>query len=632
MNTLFISYRRETGAGEARALFGALGARLGKNSVFMDVDSIALGRDFRTALHEMLESCDVVLVLIDKHWTDIKDQDGRLRLAKPDDYVRMEVSAALKRDIVVTPILVGGARMPTPDQLPEDIRDLVYRNSFELTHERWESDVEAMLKRLGLYGGMRRVFDFVTGHAAEIATRSAVAMFFAIFALGLFFFDPLHLDAAKTGSLDNWFQRYYASDYPSNADERLAVVLIDEPTLEEWKADWPVPYDYLVGIIYRLSCARATAAFFDLIPVSQYSDLEGQDRLAMAVADSSQIDQPCPDASLPERIPVFFGGSEPEKSRLLIEMASGRGHLFNLETNVEPGIYPVGRETFPNRPVRDDEITPAFGLLRRLCEAGSVNSSAPLDCNVRQALSSNRPLVVRWSGRVAPEQNDIYPTEACLQTPGFWGQLLFSLYWRGGAGGYQPCRPILTIPANALISGNIRTARPGRDPVLDLMKGRIVMIGVDLPLLNDVVSSPVHGTLPGVFVHAMALSNLLTYGDAYPTRPDDPGLLLVLVPLFLLLEFLRRFSPELFNGTKVLGNKDKTGSLYQDLLLISVSLALVLIFATAPNLLFGASWSLQFVLFVLIFKVLIYYYSVPVTEFVRLLIVRLARMVDRKAS
>jgi formylglycine-generating enzyme required for sulfatase activity len=150
MSTVFISYRREITAGEARALFNELLGKLGKNSVFMDVDSIALGRDFRGALQKTLESCDLMLVLIGRDWADVKDEEGRPRLHNPGDFVRLEIEAALKRDIVVTPILVQGAHMPAPEQLPAEIRDLVYRNGFELSHNRWESDFAEMTRRLNL--------------------------------------------------------------------------------------------------------------------------------------------------------------------------------------------------------------------------------------------------------------------------------------------------------------------------------------------------------------------------------------------------------------------------------------------------------------------------------------------------
>jgi formylglycine-generating enzyme required for sulfatase activity len=143
MTTIFISYRREICAGEARALFNDMRERLGESSVFMDVDSIALGRDFRGALQRTLASCDIVLVLIGRNWVDAKDED-------PGDFVRLEIEAALKRDIVVMPVLVQGAHMPAAAQLPPEIRDLAYRNGFELSHNRWESDIGEMLRRLNL--------------------------------------------------------------------------------------------------------------------------------------------------------------------------------------------------------------------------------------------------------------------------------------------------------------------------------------------------------------------------------------------------------------------------------------------------------------------------------------------------
>jgi TIR domain len=89
MSTVFISYRRETAAGEARALFNDLVAQLGHNSVFMDVDSIALGRDFRSVLQDILARCDIMLVLIDRNWVGVKDELGRTRLENPSDFVRL---------------------------------------------------------------------------------------------------------------------------------------------------------------------------------------------------------------------------------------------------------------------------------------------------------------------------------------------------------------------------------------------------------------------------------------------------------------------------------------------------------------------------------------------------------------
>ena len=150
MGSVFISYRREDSQGEARALFQDLVARLGRDAVFMDVDSIALGRDFRDVLQDRLATCDLMLVLIGREWLAGKDSEGRRRLDNPGDFVRLEIAAALKRKIPTTPLLLQGAQMPTAEQLPGDIKDLAYRNGFELSHNRWESDVQELVKRLGL--------------------------------------------------------------------------------------------------------------------------------------------------------------------------------------------------------------------------------------------------------------------------------------------------------------------------------------------------------------------------------------------------------------------------------------------------------------------------------------------------
>ena len=123
---------------------------VGEGSVFMDVDSIALGRDFRQSLHESLESCDALLALIGPDWLDSKDAAGRRRLDDPADFVRQEIAAALKRNIPVTPVLLQRALMPTRERLPDDLKDLAFRNGFELSHTRWRSDVREMIQRLRL--------------------------------------------------------------------------------------------------------------------------------------------------------------------------------------------------------------------------------------------------------------------------------------------------------------------------------------------------------------------------------------------------------------------------------------------------------------------------------------------------
>jgi hypothetical protein len=144
LGSIFISYRRSDSSGESGRLSDDLIARFGSHAVFMDVDAILPGRDFRKTIHENVSRCSIFLPVIGPDWLETKSNTGIRRLDSENDYVRLEIATALRRDIAVVPVLVRGARMPKANQLPDDIRDLAYRNSVELTHSRWKSDVQLL--------------------------------------------------------------------------------------------------------------------------------------------------------------------------------------------------------------------------------------------------------------------------------------------------------------------------------------------------------------------------------------------------------------------------------------------------------------------------------------------------------
>ena len=151
LRAIFISYRRSDSEGEAGRLFDDLAGRLGDQAVFMDVDAIQPGRDFRKAIEESVHSCSVLLAVIGQQWLDSADGLGQRRLDDEGDYLRLEVASALRRDIPVVPVLVRGAKMPRADQLPADLQELAYRNAVELTHSRWKSDLQVLAQALKPY-------------------------------------------------------------------------------------------------------------------------------------------------------------------------------------------------------------------------------------------------------------------------------------------------------------------------------------------------------------------------------------------------------------------------------------------------------------------------------------------------
>jgi hypothetical protein len=145
MRDIFICYRRSDSGGHAGRLRDALAARLPEWHIFRDLDAIGPGEDFVQAMSREIASCDVFLAVIGAHWLTATLPDGRRRLDDPDDHVRRELAEALARGVRIIPVLVAGAAMPAPGQLPPGLSALATRNAITLDDEGWDSDVERLV-------------------------------------------------------------------------------------------------------------------------------------------------------------------------------------------------------------------------------------------------------------------------------------------------------------------------------------------------------------------------------------------------------------------------------------------------------------------------------------------------------
>jgi TIR domain len=143
---IFVSYRRSDSADVTGRICDQLKVLLGDVRVFRDVDSIALGRDFREAVSEAVGQCEVLLAIIGKEWLSGTGDDGKRRLDDSNDYVHIEIASALKRGIPVVPVLVENAPMPRAADLPEPLRDLAFHNG---TPVRPDPDFHHDVGRLG---------------------------------------------------------------------------------------------------------------------------------------------------------------------------------------------------------------------------------------------------------------------------------------------------------------------------------------------------------------------------------------------------------------------------------------------------------------------------------------------------
>ena len=145
---LFINYRREDTAPYAGRLYDRLTAHFGPGQVFIDIDQIEPGEDFVEAINAKVGACDVAIISIGPVWLRATDASGKRRINDTEDFVRMEILAALQRNIRVIPVLMGGARMPTKEDLPEALAPLSRRNAIELSETRFHADVDRLIEAI----------------------------------------------------------------------------------------------------------------------------------------------------------------------------------------------------------------------------------------------------------------------------------------------------------------------------------------------------------------------------------------------------------------------------------------------------------------------------------------------------
>jgi TIR domain len=187
---IFISYRRDDSAGYTRAIYDRLVDRFSRDRVFMDVDAIEPGLVFDEVINRAVGRCEILLAIIGEDW--MKPQaDGASRIHAPKDFVRLEISAALSRNIRVIPVLLDGATMPAEDKLPEALRSLALRNAIEVSSTRFDSDVDRLVESVAKALGESRPASRAGG-AARSKLRwigAAIAIIAAIAAAPILYWD-----------------------------------------------------------------------------------------------------------------------------------------------------------------------------------------------------------------------------------------------------------------------------------------------------------------------------------------------------------------------------------------------------------------------------------------------------------
>ncbi|MEM9894558.1 MAG: toll/interleukin-1 receptor domain-containing protein [Actinomycetota bacterium] len=135
---IFICYRRRDAIGSTGRLCDRLVQQFGADDVFLDVESVQPGDDFREVISDAVTSSCAMVVVIGPDWLRPPPEPTPLHSAS--NFVRLEIESAFAAGLRVIPVLVDGAAMPNVDRLPSAVQKLAFLHAVTLRHESWGHD------------------------------------------------------------------------------------------------------------------------------------------------------------------------------------------------------------------------------------------------------------------------------------------------------------------------------------------------------------------------------------------------------------------------------------------------------------------------------------------------------------
>ena len=162
---IYISHQPAENTSLVKPIRDRLIAAFGESSLIPDLQEIHTGSNFREILNEEVNKWDVMLVIIGPKWASMTDDQSNRLLFNPRDKTRIEVETGLNRDdIMIIPVLVGGADMPTLEELPESLGRLTYLNAISIRdYPDFDIDMERLTRDLRRPQGFGEYLPYIGG-------------------------------------------------------------------------------------------------------------------------------------------------------------------------------------------------------------------------------------------------------------------------------------------------------------------------------------------------------------------------------------------------------------------------------------------------------------------------------------
>jgi len=374
----------------------------------------------------------------------------------------------------------------------------------------------------------------------HLKTLSCLLLFFIVWFVPLYLldkFDPFGLSKQVHSYSERLVQKVTAPFYGSAAQDKIAVVLIDQVSLAARGEAWPPRYVYYEEVVRRIARQKPAAIFLDVLVEDKRAYDDSLPVARQALGETlNKTGVPLYLATLDTQNNSVFNGVPGTQTTL----SGWRGYADDYPLAISPGHFYGEHDNLLKPEEKCDATqhrTAAFQLYQQLCDQGlQQGCAAHNEADAEEQFCD--ALVVQWGrhvSKVVPErqlisESQCAATEQSVSTrigeslSAFYASLFSGIDESGLKQLRQPCPYTVTVREEDLSSEKVR----------GVLTGRVVMIGLSLPGIHDIVDSPVHGQIPGVYLHAMALDNLLTWNaNFYPRKEEHIDWMLVLAVILV---------------------------------------------------------------------------------------------------
>lgn len=315
--------------------------------------------------------------------------------------------------------------------------------------------------------------------------------------------------------------------YPADRRHDIAVLEVNDDYLDFMGETWPPSYALYQAIFEDVAQYQPQSIFLDITLVHSRSEtgLQGLIDSLCRVGQSG--------------IRIYLAALENPQGHLYLrpelEQLAGQGRCFQMvgvrydpdgQTHLVTTYPLLGNGTGSEQNDRDVRIarsqirSAAYQMARDVwAQDGTLQSKQlPEQAMTQQALPAHT-LSLTWGMAPHAERFGMQPwREGCNLQPRTWKELIPAPLRNVFFDTTPPCPYHPLVPLALIADPHSDAQRQELDVAL---RGKHLMVGAKVKGVQDVVNSPIHGYIPGVNLHAMALDNLLTL-DAIKQTESSP--------------------------------------------------------------------------------------------------------------